>query len=95
MERLRDAAPIGHVTRHVVVVGTNGKTSTATYLARFLTAAGARTGLVTSPHIASWGERVRVDDEPLPVAELAERVGHWPLLPATPRPRRTCASSTC
>ena len=75
VERLRDAAPIGHVTRHVVVVGTNGKTSTATYLARLLTLAGARTGLVTSPHIASWGERVRVDDEPLPVAELAERVG--------------------
>jgi dihydrofolate synthase/folylpolyglutamate synthase len=75
VERLRDAAPIGHVGRHVVVVGTNGKTSTATYLSRFLTAAGARTGLVTSPHIASWAERVRVDDEPLPVEELADRVG--------------------
>ena len=74
VERLRDTAPIGHVTRHVVVVGTNGKTSTATYLARFLTAAGARTGLVTSPHIASWGERVRVDDAPLPVEDLAARV---------------------
>jgi dihydrofolate synthase / folylpolyglutamate synthase len=74
VERLRDAAPIGHVGRHVVVVGTNGKTSTATYLARLLTAAGARTGLVTSPHIASWAERVRVDDVPLPVDQLAERV---------------------
>jgi dihydrofolate synthase/folylpolyglutamate synthase len=75
VERLRDAAPMGHVGRHVVVVGTNGKTSTATYLSRLLTAAGARTGLVTSPHIASWGERLRVDDAPLPVERLAERVG--------------------
>lgn len=57
------------------VVGTNGKTSTATYLARLLTAAGVRTGLYVSPHLGDWTERIRVDDEPCGAAELFEALG--------------------
>jgi dihydrofolate synthase/folylpolyglutamate synthase len=50
------------------VAGTNGKGSTATMVASVLEAAGARTGLYTSPHLARWEERIRVsgsiiDDE--------------------------------
>lgn len=56
----------------IAVVGTNGKTSTATYLARLLTAAGVRTGRYTSPHLSTWSERVRVDGAPCDEAELAE-----------------------
>jgi dihydrofolate synthase/folylpolyglutamate synthase len=48
----------------IAVVGTNGKTSTATYLARLATAAGVRTGRYTSPHLSFWGERVTVDGVP-------------------------------
>jgi dihydrofolate synthase / folylpolyglutamate synthase len=55
----------------IAVVGTNGKTSTATYLARLTTAAGVRTGRYTSPHLFSWGERVTVDGVPCEEAELA------------------------
>ncbi len=55
----------------IAVVGTNGKTSTATYLARLLAAAGVRTGCYTSPHLSSWGERVRVDGVPCEEGELA------------------------
>ena len=55
----------------IAVVGTNGKTSTATYLARLATAAGVRTGRYTSPHLSSWGERVMVDGVPCAEAELA------------------------
>lgn len=55
----------------IAVVGTNGKTSTATYLARLATAAGVRTGRYTSPHLSSWGERVTVDGAPCAEAELA------------------------
>src|SRR4051812_26915976 len=58
------------VPRHVVVVGTNGKTSTAHYLAEMLEAAGVRTGLYTSPHIRSWTERIRVGLEPVDAADL-------------------------
>lgn len=56
----------------IAVVGTNGKTSTATYLARLLTGAGLRTGCYTSPHLSSWGERVAVDGVPCPEPELVE-----------------------
>jgi dihydrofolate synthase / folylpolyglutamate synthase len=58
----------------IVVVGTNGKTSTATYLARMLTASGLRTGLYVSPHLEEWNERVRIDDLPCDPRELAETV---------------------
>jgi dihydrofolate synthase/folylpolyglutamate synthase len=57
---LQEFSPV-RARHHVVVVGTNGKTSTATFLARLLIASGARVGLYTSPHIARWSERVRVD----------------------------------
>ena len=57
---LRKLAP-ARPRHHVVVVGTNGKTSTATFLARLLAASGTRVGLYTSPHIARWSERVRID----------------------------------
>jgi dihydrofolate synthase/folylpolyglutamate synthase len=53
------------VPRHVVVVGTNGKSSVATYVARLLVAAGRRTGLYTSPHLRSWTERIQLDLEPV------------------------------
>jgi dihydrofolate synthase/folylpolyglutamate synthase len=58
----------------VVVVGSNGKTSTATYLSDLFAHAGLRTGLYTSPHIAYWGERVRVDDVPVDGVRLVEAV---------------------
>ena len=47
------------------MVGTNGKTSVATLLARLLTASGATTGLYTSPHLRRWTERIRIDERPV------------------------------
>ncbi|HEU4975044.1 MAG TPA: cyanophycin synthetase [Baekduia sp.] len=65
VRRLLERADPPRSRRRVVVVGTNGKSSTATYLARALTAAGVRTGLSTSPHLRAWTERARVDLEPV------------------------------
>jgi dihydrofolate synthase / folylpolyglutamate synthase len=45
----------------VIVAGTNGKGSTATFLAGLLSAQGARTGLFTSPHLVRYTERIRID----------------------------------
>ena len=45
----------------VLIAGTNGKGSTAATLASILTAAGLRTGLYTSPHLAKANERIRID----------------------------------
>jgi dihydrofolate synthase/folylpolyglutamate synthase len=63
VEALAAAVGLTRPRLTVVVVGSNGKTSTATYLSELFTAAGCRTGLFTSPHIAYWTERVRIDGE--------------------------------
>ena len=56
----------------VVVVGTNGKSSTTTYLARLLTTAGRRTGSYTSPHLERWDQRIQVDLVPVGAQRFAE-----------------------
>lgn len=43
------------------VAGTNGKGSTAAFLAAILSSAGYRVGLFTSPHLIRFTERVRVN----------------------------------
>jgi dihydrofolate synthase / folylpolyglutamate synthase len=60
--------------RTAVVVGTNGKTSTATFLARLLQVGGLHVGLTVSPHLRSWSERVLVDGTEVGEDELADRV---------------------
>lgn len=58
------AALFGHPERNyptIHIAGTNGKGSTASTIAAILTAAGYRTGLYTSPHIADFDERIRID----------------------------------
>ena len=72
VERLRGLLPLRRVPPAVVVVGTNGKTSTATYLSRLLAAGGRRTGLYSSPHLSEWGERVRIEGRSLATPELLE-----------------------
>lgn len=52
------------------VVGTNGKGSTSYYLAGVLQAHGYKTALYTSPHLVSLQERIRVNDQPIPMEEL-------------------------
>ena len=42
------------------IAGTNGKGSTAAFLASVLTEAGYTTGLYTSPHLLSFNERIKV-----------------------------------
>jgi len=63
--------------RSVHVAGTNGKGSTAAFLAGMLLAAGYRVGLYTSPHLVSFTERIRISGIAVTedrVIDLAERV---------------------
>lgn len=53
------AAPVIHIT------GTNGKTSTSRMVESLLRASGLRTGLLTSPHLERFTERIRIDGEPI------------------------------
>ena len=57
----------------VLVAGTNGKGSTAAWLAAMAVAAGYRVGLYTSPHLEEPTERVRVDGR----AVSGEELGGW------------------
>jgi len=52
------------------VAGTNGKGSVCALLESMLRAAGFRTGLYTSPHLVTFNERIRVDGQPIPDADL-------------------------
>ncbi|MCB9729271.1 MAG: bifunctional folylpolyglutamate synthase/dihydrofolate synthase [Deltaproteobacteria bacterium] len=55
----------------VTIAGTNGKGSTAAFLASIGHAAGYRVGLYTSPHLVSVTERIRVGGTPILPVELA------------------------
>ena len=54
----------------VHIAGTNGKGSTAAMIAAGLMASGYRTGLYTSPHLANFTERIRVNGKQIPEQEL-------------------------
>jgi dihydrofolate synthase/folylpolyglutamate synthase len=57
--------------RHVVLVaGTNGKGSTGALITAGLRAAGHRVGFFVSPHLMQFSERIRVDDECIPPADV-------------------------
>lgn len=55
---------------HVLLVGTNGKGSTAALLADSLRAAGHRVGRFTSPHLFDVQERICIDGVPIDDAAL-------------------------
>ena len=60
--------------RAIHVVGTNGKTTTARSAEALLLAEGMAAGTYTSPHVVSWGERIRVDGEEADIDAALARV---------------------
>jgi dihydrofolate synthase/folylpolyglutamate synthase len=50
-----------HGQTFIHIAGTNGKGSTAAFLASILSQAGYKTGLYTSPHLTSFTERIRIN----------------------------------
>jgi dihydrofolate synthase/folylpolyglutamate synthase len=57
--------------RFIHVAGTNGKGSTCAMLESIYRAAGLRVGLFTSPHLVAFSERIQVNRELIPEAEVA------------------------
>ena len=78
LERMRQALEaLGHPEKaltSVLVLGTNGKGSTAALLAGMLQAHGVRAGLYTSPHLVAVEERICIDGANIAPARLAELV---------------------
>jgi dihydrofolate synthase / folylpolyglutamate synthase len=65
MRRLLSLVGDPHVgLKAVHIAGTKGKGSTAAMLAAVLQAAGLKTGLYTSPHLAAIEERIAIDGSP-------------------------------
>lgn len=60
--------------RAVHVAGTNGKGSTSHLIASALQASGLRVGLFTSPHLVDLRERIRINGQPIPEAEVVSFV---------------------
>lgn len=52
------------------VAGTNGKGSTSSFVARILKESGYKVGILTSPHLADFRERIRVDGKKITEAEI-------------------------
>ncbi|MGA9857456.1 MAG: folylpolyglutamate synthase/dihydrofolate synthase family protein [Solirubrobacteraceae bacterium] len=57
------------------VVGTNGKSSTTRMIAAILQRHGLRVGAYLSPHLVSFGERIRIGDRDLDPAAFGAAVG--------------------
>jgi dihydrofolate synthase / folylpolyglutamate synthase len=61
--------------RHVVhIAGTNGKGSTAAFIASMCKEAGETIGLYTSPHLTDFSERIKINGTPISHADLALQV---------------------
>jgi dihydrofolate synthase/folylpolyglutamate synthase len=59
----------------VLVAGTNGKGSVATFVSSILRAAGLKTGTFYSPHLFRINERIRIDGDEIPGLELDRIIG--------------------
>lgn len=66
--------------RSIHVAGTNGKGSTSHMLSAIYQSAGYRVGLYTSPHLKAFTERIRLNGQPIPEAEVAAFVTEHRLL---------------
>ena len=60
--------------RFIHVAGTNGKGSTCAMLESIYRTAGLRVGLFTSPHLVAFGERIQVNRQLIPEAEVVRQV---------------------
>jgi dihydrofolate synthase/folylpolyglutamate synthase len=61
--------------RSILIVGTNGKGSTAAILEAVIRGHGLTTGLYTSPHLVRVEERVRLNGRPVETSDLVRQVG--------------------
>jgi dihydrofolate synthase/folylpolyglutamate synthase len=66
-----EAYPIVHVA------GTNGKGSTASFIAAILAANGYKVGLFTSPHLSDFRERIRIDGRKITTPTIAAFVERY------------------
>lgn len=59
-----------HSFPSIHIAGTNGKGSTSAMTASILSSAGFNVGLFTSPHLLNFGERIKVNNNEIPEADI-------------------------
>ena len=67
---LLDTGLLDTKREYAVVTGSKGKGSTAVITAKLLQSLGHTVGLVTSPHLVTWYERIRVNGQAIPQADF-------------------------
>jgi len=77
--------------RCIHIAGTKGKGSTAAMVASILKKAGYKVGLYTSPHLVSFRERIKINDEPISESDLCT-LTEWmrPVLDKTDKKSDEC-----
>ncbi|RMG91218.1 MAG: bifunctional folylpolyglutamate synthase/dihydrofolate synthase [Zetaproteobacteria bacterium] len=70
MHTLLRAVRLNRPALRIRIAGTNGKGSTAWFMASALQATGLQVGLFTSPHLQSFNERLRINLQPIQDQEL-------------------------
>lgn len=63
--------------KSIHVAGTNGKGSTSHNLASVLQEQGYKVGLYTSPHLADFRERIRINGKMIPREDVVDFVDRW------------------
>jgi dihydrofolate synthase/folylpolyglutamate synthase len=84
-EQTRDVTPtrrliathdlLGRSREYAVVTGSKGKGSTTAITCRILRELGHTVGMISSPHLISWRERIRVNGRAIPEADFCRILG--------------------
>ncbi|MBK8269337.1 MAG: bifunctional folylpolyglutamate synthase/dihydrofolate synthase, partial [Planctomycetes bacterium] len=71
---LKDLGHPEHSFKSVHIAGTKGKGSTAAMLTQMLANNGLKVGIYTSPHIVDLRERIAINDDLIPKADLTRLI---------------------
>lgn len=72
--------------KSIHIGGTNGKGSTSHNIASILQSANYKVGLYTSPHLADFRERIRINGEMIPHERVVDFISRWKRTPYNGHP---------
>ena len=67
---LMDANLLDESREYVVVTGSRGKGSVTSIMAKLLHSLGHQVGMLTSPHLVEWNERIRINGQMIPTDDF-------------------------
>ena len=67
---LSDANLLNVQREYVVVTGSRGKGSVTSIMAKLLESLGHKVGMLTSPHLVHWNERIRINGQMIPTDDF-------------------------